>query len=165
MKKNLRFWTLLALTAAAGSAALAATLTVMVEQTQVRKRPQFFAPAAATVKLGAHLPNASESPTNGWYTLKGSDGSVGYIHESAVTTKKVKLAARAAGESGTSAEEITLAGKGFNEQVESSYKAGHAELDFSKVDAMEKRSIADDKLLPFMRSGNLLPQTAKGGDR
>jgi uncharacterized protein YraI len=163
MKNQARSLLIAAALGLAATAALAATLTVMVQQTQMRSRPQFFAPAVATVKLGQKL-QSDEDAQNGWYQVT-SGGSSGWVHESAVTSKKVKLASRSAGDSGTSAEEITLAGKGFNEQVESQYKAGHANLDFTKVDAMEKRVVPDDSLLPFMRSGGLLPQTAKAGAR
>ena len=155
MKTPERFWCLVVALPLAASAVLAATLTVVVQETQVRQRPQFFAPTVATVRLGDRV-SGSDASTGGWYKVKAGD-TTGYIHESAVTAKKVKLASRSAGDSGTSAEEITLAGKGFNEQVEQSYKAGHGDLDFKKVDAMEKRKIGDSKLAAFMKAGGLLP--------
>lgn len=139
------------------SAGLAATLTVMVQQTQVRSRPQFFAPPVATVRLGDHL--NGDPAGGGWYQVTSGDVT-GFIHESAVTDKKVDLTSASAGDSGTTAQEITLAGKGFNDQVESSYKAGNPNLDFSLVDAMEKRTTPDAKLAKFMKGGGLMPPAA-----
>lgn len=134
-------------------AALAATVTVLVQETAVRRKPQFFAPSAATARLGQTF--EAEGPKNGWYEVDG-----GYIHASAVTAKKVK---RSSGDSvggGASAEEVTLAGKGFNAQVEKEY-AQSASADFGGVDAMERRGFAEAAVLEFMRAGGLLPGGAR----
>ena len=90
------------------------------------------------------------------------DGKLdGYIHASAVTAKKVKVSGDSVG-GGASAEEVTLAGKGFNAQVEKSYGAKNGAADFSGVNAMERREISEAAVLEFMRSGGLLPE---GGAR
>ena len=152
MKKT-RFWILLLTAALGASAALAATITVLVQQTAVRKRPQFFAPAVATANLGDTF--EAGSPAAGWYKT-----DAGYIHESAVSTKKIKLSAGStvAGGGSATAEEVTLAGKGFNSQVEKSYGAKNSSANFAAVDAQERRSISDAAVLEFLRTGGLLPQ-------
>ena len=152
MKKT-RFWILLLAAALGASAALAATITVLVQQTAVRKRPQFYAPAAATAKLGDVF--SADGPTNGWYKTDG-----GYIHESAVTAKKVKLSddATVNGGGGATADEVTLAGKGFNSQVEQSYSAQNSAANFAAVDAMEKRAVPDAQEIEFLRRGGLIPK-------
>ena len=136
---------------------LAATVTVLVQETVVRKKPQFFAPAAGTARLGQTF--EGEGPDNGWYKVDGKLD--GYIHASAVTAKKVKVSGDSVG-GGASAEEVTLAGKGFNAQVEKSYGAKNGAADFSGVNAMERREISEAAVLEFMRSGGLLPE---GGAR
>lgn len=137
-----------------GSAAVAATVTVLVQETKVRKRPQFYAPAMATARLGDRLDAGGVE--NGWYAV-ATNGRDGFIHQSAVTAKRVRLSsADSVGGSGPSAEEVTLAGKGFNEQVEKSYRSGRGDLNFSDVDAMEQRTISDPALSRFMRDGGLL---------
>ncbi len=154
--KNLRFAAVLAF-AGLPAAALAATVTVLVQQTAVRKKPQFYAPAAGTARLGQTF--EAEGPDGGWYKV---DGAVdGYIHASAVTAKKVKVGGDSVG-GGASAEEVTLAGKGFNAQVEKSYGAKNGAADFSGVNAMERRGVSDAAVLEFMRSGGLVPE---GGAR
>lgn len=139
--------------AAAGlpAAALAATVTVLVQETAVRKKPQFFAPSAGTARLGQTF--EAEGPDNGWYKVDGRLD--GYVHASAVTAKKVKVSGDSVG-GGASAEEVTLAGKGFNAQVEKSY-AKNASADFSAVNAMERRAASEAAVLQFMRDGGLIP--------
>lgn len=147
-KSTVRF--ALAAAALASSAAVAATITVLVQQTAVRRRPQFFAPAAATAKLGDSF--EAEGPDGGWYKTDN-----GYIHESAVTSKKVHLSAGSAVGGSATADEVTLAGKGFNSQVEKSYKQGSS-ANFAAVDAMERRAVPESAVLGFMRAGGLLPR-------
>lgn len=148
MKKT-RTLALLALTGLP-AAALAATVTVLVSETAVRKKPQFFAPSAGTARLGQSF--EAEGPENGWYKVDGRLD--GYIHASAVTAKKVKASGDSVG-GGASAEEVTLAGKGFNAQVEKAY-AKDGKGDFGAVNAMERRGYPEAAVLQFMREGGLL---------
>jgi len=151
MKKKTGFLLLLAAAALAASAALAATITVLVQQTVVRKRPQFYASAAATAKLGDTF--EAEGPTNGWYKVDG-----GYVHQSAVTAESVNKSDGAAIGGAATADEVTLAGKGFNSQVEQSYSAQDSAANFAAVDAMERRSVPDAAELEFLRRGGLIPK-------
>src|SRR5262245_18511462 len=95
-------------------AGLSATITVLVQETTLRKRPQSYAPAVGVARRGRTFePPGLES---GFYKTDS-----GYIHSSAVTSKKVRLGSASSVGGGASAEEVTLAGKGFNAQVEKSY--------------------------------------------
>lgn len=152
MKKAL--WILPAAAALTASAALAATVTVLVQQTAVRKRPQFFAPPAATAKLGDVFD--ASGPDAGWYKVHD-----GYIHSSAVTAKKVRLGAGGTVGGGATADEVTLAGKGFNADVEKSYSRKNAQANFAAVDAMEKRSVSEKSVIDFMKKGGLVPGGAQ----
>ncbi|MFI5346761.1 MAG: hypothetical protein ACHQ51_10340 [Elusimicrobiota bacterium] len=151
--KSTRLLTLITAAAFAASAAVAATITVLVQQTAVRKRPQFFSPSAATAKLGDSF--EASGPDGGWYKT-----DAGYIHESAVSAKKVHLSggSTVAGGGSATAEEVTLAGKGFNSQVEKSYGAQNSAANYAAVNAMERRSVPESAILEFLRKGGLLPQ-------
>lgn len=142
---------LLLAAALGGSAALAATVTVLVSETAVRKRPQFFAPSMSTARLGQSF--EASGPSEGWFKTDS-----GYIHQSAVTAKKVRLNAGESVGGSATAEEVTLAGKGFNAQVEKSYKGKNSEANFSAVDSMERRAVGEGALLDFLRAGGLLPE-------
>ncbi len=146
----------LALLILAGAAlAAAGALTVTVEEAKVRKRKLFYAPVTATVRLGERL--QGEGPEDGWYRVSAA-GKEGWLHESAVNAKEAKArAGKWEGGTEAAADEVTLAGKGFSEDVERAYRGQHAELDFAAVDRMEKRKVSDEVMLKFMKNGGTLP--------
>jgi hypothetical protein len=139
------------------SAAYAAKkgLTVIVEETKIRKTKAFFAPAVTTVKFGEVVTPSGEAD-GGWYPVE-HDGAEGWIHESAVSTKKVKAGSgKWKGSDDASSDEVTLAGKGFNEKVEKAFRDAHQDLDFGKVDELEGRQVSEKALYKFMKAGGTL---------
>lgn len=132
------------------AAAFSSTITVLVQETALRKRAQSYAPSVGVARLGQKYEAAGLEA--GFYKT-----SAGYIHSSAVTAKKVRLGSAASVGGSASAEEVTLAGKGFNSQVEKSYgdKNGAA-VNFSAVNAMERRSVPESVLFDFLRAGGLM---------
>lgn len=146
MRPRLLIAAALALCAAA---AYASTITVLVQETALRKRPQSYAPSVGLARLGQKF--ESSGLVSGFYQTPS-----GFIHSSAVTEKKVKLGSADSVGGSASAEEVTLAGKGFNAQVEKSYGAQNASANFAGVNAMERRSIAEGELFEFLRAGGLL---------
>ena len=54
----------------------------------------------------------------------------------------------------TSAKEAALAGKGFNQEIEDSYKS-NARLNYTEVDNAEKTDISDAELQKFISEGRL----------
>jgi hypothetical protein len=153
----MRFRLLLAFAAClAAAAAAASTVTVLVQETALRKRAQSYSPSVGTARLGQKFETLGLE--SGFYKT-----SSGYLHSSAVTMKKVKLGSADSVGGSASADEVTLAGKGFNAQVEKSYgdKNGAA-VNFSAVNAMERRSVAEGPLFDFLRAGGLL---AEGGSK
>jgi hypothetical protein len=113
----------------------------------------------AAVKFGDKVEAGAHE--DGWYavTFKGQRG---YLHESALGAKAAKASSgewTGGDEAGN--DEVTLAGKGFNDDVEKSYRKQHADLDFAAVDAMVKREVNEQTLVKFMRSGQTLPREAR----
>lgn len=134
------------------AAAYSSTITVLVQETALRKRAQSYAPSVGTARLGQKFETAGLE--SGFYKT-----SAGYLHSSAVTERKVKLGSADSVGGSASAEEVTLAGKGFNAQVEKSYGAKNgAAVNFSAVNAMERRSVGEDALFDFLRAGGLMPE-------
>ena len=143
-------WILLA---AAPATAAALTVTVVVRTAPVKARPQFYAPSVGSAKLGDVF--SAGAGKDGWYAVS-SGGKDGWLHSSAVTEKRVRLGSGdSVGTGEASADEITLAGKGFNSQVEGAYKKGHPDSDFAAVDAMERAKIPEAAVLKFMEAGGL----------
>ena len=62
---------------------------------------------------------------------------------------------RSDGSAGASGDELALAGKGFNADVEAKFKAEHADIDFSWVDKMSKMSATTSQLAEFAKAGGL----------
>ncbi len=57
--------------------------------------------------------------------------------------------------SAASAEEVALAGKGFNKQVEEKYKANNPSVNFIAVDRMLKLKVTPRQLKSFLEKGKL----------
>ncbi len=133
---------------------IAETLMVKVQTTHLRKEPKFYASTIAVLKAGEMVEKISAA--NGWYKVRTTKGAVGWLHSSAVQTGKFELAAMDKSlTTKATADEIALAGKGFNKQVEESYKSKHGEANFAGVDRMLKVKISQSQLLKFLKDGKL----------
>lgn len=53
------------------------------------------------------------------------------------------------------ADEIALAGKGFNKQVEDAYKSRNKGVSFAEVDRMLRIKVSPDELRKFLMEGKL----------
>jgi uncharacterized protein YgiM (DUF1202 family) len=133
---------------------IAETLMVKVQTTYLRQEPKFYASTVAVLNAGEVVETISAE--NGWYQVKTAKGAVGWLHSSAVQTGKFSLAAMDKSlKTQATADEIALAGKGFNKQVEESYKTQHSEANFSEVDRMLKIKVSQSQLLEFLKEGKL----------
>ena len=134
--------------------AAADVFVVKIQATQLRKNPQFFAPPVAALKAGDKLEKISEA--NGWVQVKTSTGLVGWVHSSAIETPKFALtAANKDLKTQATASEVALAAKGFNKQVEDSYRAKHSEANFAAVDAMSQVKVSLAQIEDFLKKGRL----------
>jgi hypothetical protein len=134
---------------------VAETLIIKVQTTNLRKNPKFYAPVIQALKAGEKIEKISSQP-DGWIQVKTSGGSVGWIHSSAVAVQKFDLLAMDKSmKTQASASEVALAGKGFNKQVEESYRAKHADVSFVWVDRMLLIKISASRVEEFMRNGKL----------
>ena len=137
----------------AGSLLLAQTITIKVKETRIRLAPKFYARSIYRTERGDRLKKLGE--LGGWYKVETPDGEVGWVHSSAVETKKLRLASGEWVETEASPDEVALAGKGFNEEVEAEYRRTHRDLDYTWVDKMEKFEIPESEMLDFLREGRL----------
>lgn len=128
------------------------SLSVQVRQSQLRETPSFLGKVVCPVNYADPLVVIGEQP--GWFQVNAGDRS-GWIAASAVSTKKIVLNAdAAAAPTSASTEEIVVAGKGFNQQLESSYRSGHDE-DYAWIDRMEKMEVTRDEIARFAQDGSL----------
>ena len=137
--------------------AIAATgVTVKVKKTSLRKDKQFFAPTISEARYGERLELIKQDKDWRFVSFKGKKG---WVHQTAIATgggaaslstrssKNPKMAA--------TSDEVALAGKGFNAQVESEYKKDKSKSDYNGVDRMEKVAVSGLELLRFVKEGGL----------
>lgn len=128
--------------------------TVQVNSTKIRKDAKFWAGSLKTVQAGDKLEEVSRR--GDWVEVITSSGVRGWIHKSALTMKKIHLSGGSSTAGHTaSAHEVSLAGKGFSEEVEAEYKKNNAALDFKNVDRMSSITVSDGQIAQFLRDGRL----------
>lgn len=141
-------------------AAAPSRMNVQVQSGQIRATPTFLGKVLMTVSYGVSVEILQ---TQGdWMQVKSSQGQVGWMHKSALTTKQVSMSSGGStAKSGASSDELALAGKGFNSDVEREYKAKNKNLNFAAVDRMEKIKIPTTEIQTFLQTGAVKP--ADGG--
>ena len=155
MRKNRTIPRLAAFAAVLALLAFAAdTLVVKVQTTQLRGKPQFFAPGVAPLKAGDKLTKVAEA--SGWMQVRTAGGAAGWVHGSAVAPPGSQIFA-GAGDMKTqaTASEVALAGKGFNKQIEDSYRAKNKSANFAEVDRMQQLKVTAAALEQFLKQGRL----------
>jgi len=77
---------------------------------------------------------------------------IGLVPSAKLTTKKIVVGSS----STTSAKEVALAGKGFNQDVENTYST-QGQVNFDDVDKIEAITADDNALMRFIEEGHLSP--------
>ncbi len=151
-------WLVVALLLCLTLPAAAETLSVAVKAGSLRSTPQVFGPIMATLRYADRVEVLERK--GAWVRVRAGGSGSGWIHASALSSKKLTLqAGQTTLRSGASEDELTLAGKGFNAQVEKEFRQRNSALDFSAIDRMEKLTVAPAEMQRFLREGHL----GKGG--
>lgn len=155
----------LACVLAAALAACAAhaqeTMSVQVREGALRERPSFLGQITARLSYGDQVTLLEQR--QGWARVSAGEAQ-GWIHESALTAKRIVLRpGQQDVELAATSDELALAGKGFNAQVEAEFKARNADLNYAWVDRMEQIRIPPQKIEAFLKAGEVVPQ--EGGAR
>lgn len=136
------------------SIVLADTLVVKVRSTNLRDQPVFYASALAVLKAGDSVEKLAAK--EGWYKVRTKTGQEGWLHSSSVQEKKFSLLALGkSAKTEATADEVALAGKGFNQQVEDKFKANNSQISFVWVDRMLKVKVTPTQLKEFLEEGKL----------
>ncbi len=154
MSKRIRLGALVLAVALVFVLLYAETAVVKVKTTALRKEPKFTAATVAILKAGAALEKTAAK--DGWFQVKTKSGATGWVHSSAIDTKKFTLAAMdQTMKTEATSGEVALASKGFNKQVEDAYKARNAAADFAAVDRMEALKALAADIEAFLKRGRL----------
>jgi hypothetical protein len=136
------------------SALIAKSFLVKIKTTHLRSEPQFYAQSLAVLGNGESVEQIETK--DGWIKVKSSQGVIGWIHSSAVKPKRFTLLSMADSmRTEASADEVALAGKGFNKQVEKEYKARNPGISFALVDKMLEIEISSSSIRSFLKKGKL----------
>jgi hypothetical protein len=127
------------------------TLYVSVKTLTLKSGTGFFASSKGTLNYGdrvtviringkfAEIRSAANSSLNGWTAIAN------------LSTKQI-----VSGSSSTaSAREVALAGKGFSQEVENSYKDQKNNLNYADVDRTEAITVREEDLKKFLEEGRL----------
>ena len=122
---------------------------VAVKNAEVRASASSFAKKTGSLDYAEEVVIVSESKD--WTEVKSAKNPKvsGWISNSALSKRKIVSSSFSA-----SANELALAGKGFNDELESEYKKSGGS-DFAAVDAMENQEVSRDEVKRFMVDGNL----------
>ncbi len=132
------------------------TLNVQVRAGKLRERPSFLGKIVGEVAYGDQLRILREQGE--WRLGRSGTGREGWIHVSALTDDRIVLAAGTGEvERGASSDELALAGKGFNAQIEEEFRAQNQEIDFTWVDRMEKFTVSSEEMAGFLQTGQVTP--------
>jgi uncharacterized protein YgiM (DUF1202 family) len=127
-------------------------MSVTVKETQVRATPSYMGKILAVLTYGERVDVLAEQ--NGWARVR-LPGGEGWVHLSALTTKKIVLQSGSQTvSSGASSGEVALAGKGFNQEVENKYKQDN-NVDYTWVDRMGSFNTTPEQVLAFLKDGGL----------
>ncbi len=127
------------------------TMYVSVDSAQLKAKPSTASKKLSTVEYKAAV--VVLKTENSWcYVQLEEDSSIeGWLPESALTSKKIKDKNKSAS---ADADEIALAGKGFNSTIEAVY-AQEYEVNFDVVDYIESLGAATEEAVEFARQGEL----------
>jgi len=128
-------------------------MRVITKENALREACRFYSPVRANLRYGDTLDVLSSE--GDWYRVKFK-GTAGCIHKSAVEAKTVSSFQGIGGQrQGTTEQEVALAGKGFNPQVENAFKAKYPQMNFAIVDAIDRYKVDDNRVFEFIRLGGL----------
>ncbi len=126
------------------------TMSVQVKEGQLRSAPSFLGTIVGPVAYGEQVEAVQQQ--GDWMNVKFRN-LTGWIHQSALTKKPVVLGSGGQAQSAATGQEVALAGKGFNADVEAKYKATHGKLDFASVDRMELMKVSREEMIKFLNDG------------
>jgi len=136
-------------------------MSIQVKKGAVRSNPSFLGKIVAQLEYGDQI--TVQNVKDSWYFIYRPEGSTqGWMHSSALSMKKIVLKPGASDvEQAASSDELTLAGKGFNQQVEEDFKSQNPEVDFTWINRMEKTVISQNQIQTFIKEGKLSPEGGK----
>jgi SH3-like domain-containing protein len=123
---------------------------VTAKTIEVKSSTAFFADTLGSLAYGSPVSVLQEYGK--WAQVKSAEPPEisGWVAAASLTSKRIILGSATS----ASADEIALAGKGFNQEVENVYRRNGA-LNYGAIDAMEAIRIPNRQLFSFLQEGRL----------
>jgi len=128
------------------------TMYVAAKSIDLKSSTGFFASSRGKLQYGAAV---MVLQINGkWAEVRSSAGSPvsGWTATANLSAKRV--IASGGGATGATANEVALAGKGFNQEIENAYKSD-SHLNYADVDITEAQNVSQQELYDFIVEGRL----------
>ena len=133
------------------SAAKAKTLYVAIDPAPLKAKPAASSKKVGSIEYASAVLVLQEEKSWVYVQLVDDRSVEGWLPASALTSKKIKDKVDA---TSANADEIALAGKGFNKTIEAVY-AEQFEMNFSVVDYIESLGADQDEAIAFAQEGQL----------
>ena len=147
MKKFIFFLMVFFIAMSVGAQNTSTTLYVAAKGVELKASTGIFGRVVGTLAFGEAV--TLQQNQGKWISVRNASGRQGWAPADAFSTRRVLSSG-----SGVSASEFALAGKGFSDDLEKVLRSS-GEVDYSAVDAMEKRSVSPEDLLKFLKEGRL----------
>jgi len=150
-------------------------VAISVQNQSIYPMPAFYASPVESVNYGTIA--LIDEIEGEWYRITTSLNQAGWIHCTSVTGAIQTASSGTSATGDITSDEIMLAGRGFNQEIEDKYAGNHPELNFILVDNMETSwTVSPEQLYQFLISGNLIedigsttpdpsPSTGRGSGR
>jgi hypothetical protein len=152
MKKFIVFFCLFVLFAAFAAAQVArgGTLYVAIKKADLKDSTGFAAKINGSLNYGDRVTVLQVSGNNVEVRSASNPSISGWTATGNLTPRQITASSSAS----ASAQEVALAGKGFNQEVEDSYKKT-GNYNYADVDRVEAISVSDAELIRFLEEGRL----------
>ncbi|MBO4638779.1 MAG: SH3 domain-containing protein [Treponema sp.] len=151
MKKLTLLLVVLCLSIPVFSASKTKTQYVAIDPAPLKAKPAASSKKIGSIEYASAVLVLKEEKSWVYVQLVGDKSVEGWLPASALTSKKIKDKANA---TSANADEIALAGKGFNSTIEAVY-AEQYELNFDIVDYIESLGVDQDDAIAFAQAGQL----------
>jgi hypothetical protein len=126
------------------------TMYVATKTLSLKSSTGFFASTRGNLNYGAQV---TVLQINGsWAEVRSAANSSvsGWAKTASLTPRRIVEGSTTS----ATAQEVALAGKGFNQEVENSYRSG-SNLNYADVDRMEAQQVNMNELQAFLQEGRL----------
>ena len=151
MKKLTLLLLVLSLSLPMFSAPKAKTMYVAIDPAPLKSKPAASSKKVGSVEYASAVLVIKEEKSWVYVQLVEDKSLEGWLPASALTSKKIKDKASA---TSANADEIALAGKGFNSTIEAVY-AEQYEMNFDIVDYIETLGADQEEAIAFAQAGQL----------